>query len=85
MLAAEGSQVRGLLSSFDAFSDYIEIEGRRQRDHALGNSLVAWVHRNVLDKRAVDLERIDRKLLEVAQVGIARTEVVDGQSHAEIL
>ena len=39
------------------------------------NRLVFVVLRNVADERAVDLQRIDRELLELRKRGVARAEI----------
>ena len=49
---------------------------------ACGDRPVLGVVRQILDEGAIDLDRVDRKLLHQRHRGIAGAEIVDGEAHA---
>ena len=83
LLTAEAAQQGVLPRGFNAFGDNAEPQGPREGDNAANDGLVLPVGTRTADERAVDLQNVDREVLEVAQRGVARTEIVDGQPHAK--
>ena len=74
-----------LVNRFDAFGDDVQIESFGERDDRADDFAVfrAVFHR--ADERAIDLERIDRKTMQVAQAGITCSEIVDRNLKAQVL
>src|SRR5271167_2335594 len=66
-IASLGAQKRQLLRRFYSFSHYFESHAMRHCDDGASDLLVVGVRRNVLDERAIDLQRVDREALEVGQ------------------
>nr|GFD35011.1 hypothetical protein [Tanacetum cinerariifolium] len=79
-MLTEEFQLRG---RFDAFGHDLEVQGVGHEDDRLNDFHVLRRFRDVDDERPVDLDRVQRKALEIGQGGIARAEVVDGQAHAQ--
>src|SRR3954447_19238321 len=85
-LAAEALQGHELVVVFDPFGDgrerqaFAEADDRAHELRLAGGAL-AEAH----DERAVDLQHVDRELVEVAERGVARPEVVEREQHARLL
>lgn len=76
--AAVVAQEGHMLLCLNSFGDYLQVQPFGKVDDGpryLGNVRVDF---DIFYKGAVDLQRGDWKAVEVAQVGIAGTEVVDG-------
>ena len=84
-LAAVGVKPGGGRGVFDAFGDHREAELLAQLDGGRHDGGVAGVRAQLDDERAVDLQSIKRKLLQIAQARIAGAEVVKHHVHAEVL
>src|SRR3954454_22591785 len=69
------------LGVLDALGHGAEPEPAAEVDHALHDRGVRRVGQQVADERAVDLELVDRQVLEQPERGVAGPEVVDG--HAD--
>ena len=65
-----------------AFGDDLEPEAARKADDRLGDRRVARIGLEVGDERDVDLQRVDREMLQVRQRRIAGAEVVDRDGEA---
>ncbi|MNF60640.1 hypothetical protein D3C84_422620 [compost metagenome] len=72
-----------LLKGFDAFGDHLQMQGVSHDDNRLNDFHVLSRLGNVLDERAIDLQRVERQALEVGEGGITGAEFVDRQRHAE--
>ena len=82
-VAAARRQRVGLGRALDAFRDRHEPE--RVRDlHDGPDEQRARPAEDVAHERAVDLQQVDRELLEVRERRVAGAEVVDGEPHAEV-
>ena len=66
----------------DAFGDDAQPQAARQRDDRLGDRGVAGIGLEVGDERDVDLERVDREVLQVRQARVAGAEIVDRHRKA---
>ena len=54
-------------------------------DHRLGDGGIVGIAGDVADEGAVDLDGVDRQMLQVRQRGMAGAEIVDGDSYAHLL
>src|SRR5687767_8644541 len=81
-LARELLQPVHLVRGFDPFGGHVHRQAGGQRDDRADDlGVTALVHST--DERAVDLDRLKRKVVEVAQGGIAHPEVVEAQLDAQ--
>ena len=82
--AAQVEQAGALLFGLDAFGDHFQAQrpGQRQhRAHHRGAAVLA--HRfEFAHERAVDLQRVQREAMQVAQRGLAGAEIVQRRQHA---
>src|SRR5687768_2217327 len=77
-LARELLQPVHLIRGFDPFGGHVHRQAGGQRhDRANDLGVAALVH--AIDERAVDLDRLKGKVVQVAQGGIAHPEVVEAQ------
>ena len=74
-----------LLVGLDALGDDRMIEPGTERQHRIHQGAVAYVERDLVDKRLVDLDHIDRQAFEIRQRREAGTEVVQCDTHADCL
>ena len=82
-VAAARGQRLGLGGALDALGDGHQPE--RVRDlHDGPDEQRARPGEDVAHERAVDLQQVDRELLEVGERRVAGAEVVDGEPHAEV-
>ena len=81
--APEALQLARLHVALDSFGDHAGVERSGQRQDALDDGRTVG-EQQALHERAVDLERVDRKLVQVAQRRIAGPEVVEIDFHAEV-
>ena len=73
-----------LLRGLDAFGDDVELERpSHARDRLDEHAGAAVVGAQRLDEAAVDLQRVEREVLEVAERRVAGAEVVDRDVHAD--
>lgn len=72
-----------LLFGFHTFSDNLMSEAVSHDDDGVNDHLTARVRRHFCDEGFVDLERIYRETLQVAQAGIASAKVVQGNAHTQ--
>lgn len=68
---------------FDTLGHHRQTEPLRHRQDGPDQRLVRLVVQQPIDETLVDLECLERKVLEVAQGRIARAEVIDQQPDAE--
>ena len=62
-----------------------EVEGAAELDDRLDDGPVAGVGRDALHEAGIELEQVDRQVLQLGHRGEARPEVVDGDLDAERL
>src|SRR6478672_8575185 len=72
-----------LLDAFHALCDHLESQRVGERDDGPRDRAVLLVVRQSTHELAVDLQRADRKPLEICQARIAGAEVVDVDLHAQ--
>lgn len=77
-------QEPGLLFMLNAFSNDPEPECLGQVDHAFYQGLLLITAEQVADKTPVDLDAIDRHMIEPAQRRILRAEVIDGYFYTQL-
>src|SRR6266511_3121980 len=82
-IAAAKSDELELFVGFDALADDANAQAMRHGDDRLDHRRVSRVARDVEDERLVDLDGVHRQLFQVAEAGIARTKVVEGQTNAQ--
>src|ERR1700733_2445846 len=73
-----------LLERLDPLRDHAQLEALRHADHGGDDAGILARRRDLGDERLIDLERVDRKFLEIAQARIARAEVVDRDLDADV-
>src|SRR5437016_3372140 len=64
--------------------DHADLQALRKRDDRKRDGIVEWVQRQLVDERAIDLQRCDREILEIAQRAVARAEVVHRYADAHL-
>src|SRR5690606_38312232 len=74
LVAAALAQEALLLGRLDALGDDRDAERAAHRDDGLGDRLILEVLRNLTNERAVDLQCVDRKALELSERRVARAE-----------
>ena len=72
-----------MLFGLDALCDDFDLKTVRERDDRCGNGAAVFIDVAAGDEGAVDLDPVDGKARDVAHVGEAGTEVVDGKADAE--
>src|SRR5262245_34212100 len=85
LVAAVCGEQLELLLRLDSLGHDLELEAVSQADYREGDHRVLRIGRDVADERVVDLERVDRKALQVSEARVAGAEVVDGDLHARVL
>jgi len=78
------AQDRRLLFLLDPFGDDRQVEALGQADEVAQEDLVLGVGREVAHERAVDLDSVDRELLQMTQRGKPGAEIVECHAAAEI-
>ena len=67
----------------DAFGYHIDPQTMGQADDRSDDDLAFGVRLEILDEVLVDLQRVEGKVLQVAQGGIVGTEIVERYPYAE--
>ena len=62
---------------FDAFRDHLELQGTTHRDDRLGNGHVVAVVWNFPDEGLIDLQGVDRQLLQVTEGRVTGAKIID--------
>ena len=83
--AAKVGEARELSLGFDAFGDDVEVECVDHADHGADKGVGGEVTAEGFDEAAVDLECAEWEVLEVAERGVARAEVVDREVDTQAL
>src|SRR4029453_17616554 len=83
MAAAEALELLRLHRAFDAFGHDAGFERPRERENAF-NDRRALGKQETSDERPIDLQGIDRKLVQVAQRRVARSEIIKIDLYAEV-
>src|SRR3546814_623544 len=81
--AAAGEECK-LLLAFHALGNDIQSQRFRHVDNAAHDDAVPFRTCNVLGKAAVDLEIIERQGFQIGETGIARTEIVYGDTQPRL-
>ena len=66
-VAAQRAQLVELSVVFDALGDDLDAERVTELDHCANELRIAWIAPEASDQALVDLDRVDRQLLEVGQ------------------
>src|SRR5690606_21221043 len=66
----------------DLLGDHLEIQRAGELDHGGDHGLIHRVHGEVADERAVDLQIIERQVLEIAEGGQSAPEIIEGELAA---
>ena len=85
VVAAEILQQRKLGLGFDAFGDHFLFEALGERDDRLQDLGIFAAFADAVNERAVDLERVERQAVQIAERRIARAKIVDAELDAELL
>src|SRR5215472_10050568 len=85
LVAAQVLQLETLLVGLDAFRGHVHVEALGHGDHRAHDGAVAALVAEPLHEGAVDLERVYREALEIAERRVAGAEVVDGEPHPQVL
>src|SRR6185436_19298825 len=85
LVAFEIAKESQLLLGFHPFRHYAEPQAVRHGDDGPCDRCVVAVPRQVPNERAVDLEGVQGKALEVVQGRVARPEIVDREMYPECL
>src|SRR6202044_2753108 len=83
--ALPGLQELQLIPGLYPLGDHAHVQAPAHIDDGADDAGVVRIAGYVADERLVDLQRIDRKPLHVAQARIARAEIVERNAHAESL
>src|SRR6056297_3134134 len=83
LVAAATAQDIVLVVALDPLGDDLEPQSRAEGDDRPGDRCTRLVVRDVADERLVDLERADRKALEIGERRVAGAEIVDREVDAE--
>ena len=70
-------QDRSLVLGFDALGDDLHVQAVAQGNDRFQQLAACWPDIQLLDEGPVDLEAIEFELLQIAQRGIARAEIVE--------
>ena len=81
-IAAGGFQEIALLYGFDTLGGNAQPHGMAKRQHCRDDGDGIDIMAQVLDEAAVDLDRVDREAMQVAEARIARAEIVEGDLEA---
>lgn len=76
------AQKLAVLFGFHAFGDHLERQVVRQCNHRQYNSGIFRIGEHVAHERLINFQGIYAKSFQIAEAGIAGTEIVYGQLHA---
>ena len=79
-VAAGPVQELDLTFGLNAFRHHLEVQAARECNDRFHDCRVIAVRRHMVDEGAIDLERVQREALQVAQAGITGSEVVERES-----
>ena len=82
--AAQFSQYFGLLVALDAFGDHLDVQVPRDGDDGAHDRQIARIGHEVADEAAVDFQRVDPPILEVAQARVTGSKIIDRDLDTEI-
>ncbi len=77
-LAVVFRQVRKLRLILDALRHDVQIQAAGNGQNESADRRTVLVASEIHDEAAVDLEHVNRKLAQIIQAGVTRTEIVDG-------
>ncbi len=83
LIAFDRAHLVELLSGLHAFGSDANAKGAAQSCHGPDNRVRLAVFRRHADKGAVDLDFVERELLQIAERRKARTEVVERNAYAK--
>jgi len=80
-----GLKKRELLPRFHAFRDDAMPEALAHADDGADDGGARWIGADLVDERLIDLQHVDRKLPQIAQVRVPGSEIVDRHLDAQVL
>src|ERR1700730_7967757 len=83
-LAIQLSQAFELLCRLDSLGDELQSQALRHAHDGADNGRIVGINCHVAHERAIDLECIDGQMLQVAQAGVARPEVIDEDARPQV-
>ena len=84
VLAAQRAQDINLFLCLDALGQRHETQAMPYIDCGPDQFLRPWLHSKILGERAVDLDLVNRKTVEIAQPRISGAEVIQGNHYAKL-
>ena len=82
MTANAGKKLQ-LLGGLNALGDHLHAQAASDLDQRFGDGRIALVMRDVPEERTVDLEQVDRQVLEPCHRRITGAEIIDGDNHTQ--
>ena len=83
VLTADRPQLRQLLRRLDAFGDDVQAEVVRERDDRADHFQAAILDFHAADERAIDLDRVGSKPMQITERGIAGAEIIEAPLDAD--
>ena len=83
LIAMVAPQIAALGLGFDAFGDHAQPQVVADGDHRAHQHGIGAIAGDVGDKGLVDLEFVERKMLQIAETGITGAEIVQTEMHAQ--
>ena len=77
LLTAMRSKECQILSRLHSFRDDPQVEALAHADNCNGNGRIVRILTELVYKRPVDFQCIERKLFKITQAGVTRSEVID--------
>ena len=71
-----------LFTRFHSLRNYPQLLALANVDHGIDNVRITRVGSDLLHKRLIELQRVDRETPKICKAGITRAKVVDRQPHA---
>src|SRR5690606_27256934 len=81
-VAFEVEEAACLILGLDTFGHDPDAEASSEIDHRPNDRLIVGVYCHAFDEALVDLDEIDRELLQVPERGIAGAEIIERNSYA---
>ena len=82
VFAPQSTQLRKLHGCFYSFGNHAHAQVVRQKQNDFDNFLALGNFGDVVDKRSVNFECVERKAVQVAERGVSGAEIINGQAHS---
>ena len=83
ILAPQRTQLRKLHGCFYSFGNHAHAQVVRQKKNDFDNFLALGNFGDVVDKRSVNFECVERKAVQVAERGVSGAEIINGRAPSE--